>query len=361
MIVVLDDSLVSILHNDQNSIYGLESVLTSSWNGEHFFTSSFIVVNSLLKLPLSQKSKAVLQRLRQNIARHGGLPYPNSFVITITLGGAITKASPRRWIVPVSTFRNMTFPPSVVLGENMLDAKAYLAAALQARFKHKIPGHSRALPDAGGGSQTTTKLNGYLQHKNGFCFCITDGDYQEPQGAKSAVTTACQHAVTTTTWPSFATDFGARAIENIMPIDFIEEAYAPQPIPNEFHDFKRIHDVDVETTRYINTKEGLKNCDVTKMTNGSRKQLFWNSKLVKHGLHAKSLALTANPPQCTGNGCSGCSLIKGLGDGTLKRVVKYLETSSPNKLAQKVSLNSIWCEIGESVFHWTMSDKPILS
>ncbi len=361
MLVILEKSLAKIPPTDQSSISGLESVLTSSYNGEHFLISSFPVIQSLLKLPLSLKGKAVLQRIRNTTALHGHLPYPESFILEIVFQHQAERKSDRRWTIPVTDFKNKNFPPSVVLGENMLDAKAYSSAAKQARIKHGHTESCKPTPDAGGGSQTAVKLEGYLNLENGYCFCITDGDYKEPTGTQSAVTSACKKLVADNSWPAFSTDFHARSIENIIPFSLIEESYGPSPLPNNFHSFKKIYEEDCDTAKYIDAKSGLKYCGLTKLKVGSERYKFWLSKIEKHKLEQKFNEYIKNPPKCTNDKCESCSIIDGLGGGTLKQVVNYFDQTTDHKLAQHVPKTSIWCDIGLLIYHWTIADKPSFS
>lgn len=361
MLVILDRSLIDVTKTDHASIAGLESVLSTSYNGEHFLTSTFPVIHALLKLPLSIKGRAVLNRIRSNASLHGHLPYPGGFTIEIVSKGLATRKSNRMWSMPVTDFKNKPFPPSVILGENMLDAEAYFSAAQQARIKYGYSEICRAVPDAGGGSQTTVKLQGYLNHTNGYCFCVTDGDYREPTGSKSSVTSSCETLSVSAAWPTYSTDFHARSIENIIPIELLEDSYGQSPLPQVFHTYKKIYDFDNETGRYIDAKIGLRYCGILKMKNGSERHNFWISKIKKHNLEHRLTELTNNPPKCTDSKCSECSIISGLGGGTLKQVVDYFNKTTTQKLAQRVSINSLWCELGLNIYHWTFADKPVLS
>lgn len=361
MLVVLDPTLELISHEDVDAIAGLESVLVSSYNGDHFLTSSFTTARTLLRLPLSLKGQASLRRLRANISNHGHLPYDESFVIFITKGGEPQKSGPRKWQLPVTTFRNRPFPSSIVLGENMLDAEAYIFCAQQARAKHKIREHCRGFPDAGGGSQTSVKLRQYLHDENGFCFCITDGDYQEPRSPKSTVTSACESLARSSRWPAFATDFKARSVENILPLSLLEDSYEKALPPESLHKFKEVADADPETAIFIDAKVGMKFCSFKKMADGTSKKNFWETKFHKLGLKPRIDALLAEPPECAEDKCGKCTLIEGLGPSTLKQAVEYFKKNSQHRLAQRVNKESIWCDLGTSVFHWTMADKPELS
>ena len=359
--MILENSLMNINSSDASSIAGLESVLSASHNGEHCMTSSFVVIHALLKLPLSMKGRAVLQKIRSNISLHGHLPYPESFILEIVSHGVAIKLNGRRWSIPVTDFKNKPFPSSIVLGENMLDAEAYFSAAQQARIKYRYREVCKTIPDAGGGSQTAVKLQGYLKQGNGYCFCVTDGDYREPNGLKSAVTTSCEQLVNQNTWPAFATDFDARSIENIIPIELVEDSYGSAPLPQSFHDYKSIYNADKQTATYIDAKAGLKYCGVIKMNADSFRYKFWWAKIEKHKLEMRFDALSKNPPSCPYNDCAKCTIIGGLGGGTLKQVVKYFNENTSHKLAKRVSLNSTWCDLGAKLYHWTMADKPAFS
>lgn len=362
MLVVLDESLSSIAHDDFESLAGLESVLASSHNGEHFLTSSFTTIHSLLKLQLSARGHAVLQRLRSNISGHGHLPYPESFVMRIVSDGAeFVRKSNRNWEVPVTAFRNKVFPAAIVLGENMLDAEAYIFGSKQSRTKLKFKEKCKSIPDAGGGSQTAVKLEGYIRNTNGFCFCITDGDYRDPFGNQSAVTSMCQILAEASTWPVYSTDFRARSIENIIPLDLIEDSFDPNPIPKEFTEYRLIDNRDPETTKYLDAKVGLKYCAVLKLNSESPRFTFWRSKITRHNLEVRFNLLSENPPQCAEHSCSKCTLISGLGGGTLKQVVEYFRKQTPQATANRVDAASTWCHLGLNIFHWTMADRPVWS
>jgi hypothetical protein len=361
MLVVLDDSLSKLEKDDHAAIAGLENVLAASYNGEHFITTSFITARALLKLPLSLRGQAVLYRLKGSISGHGHLPYPESFVVRIIADGTPHRVSPRAWDLPINFFRKRQFPQSVVLGENMLDADAYIWGARQAKVKHKVKERCSMIPDAGGGSQTAVKLQNYLTNVNGFCFCVTDGDYRDPDSPKSDVSSLCEQSALASSWPAFATDFHARSIENIIPLDLIEDSFEDMPIPQEFHDFKKIASTDQDTTRYIDAKSGLKYCWVQKAKPNTSKHDFWTSKIAKHNLQQRADQLSKSPPKCDGEKCSKCILINGLGNGTLKRTVQYFKKNTSQKLAQRIEITSTWCDLGLSIFHWGMADKPELS
>lgn len=360
MLVILGETLKEILATDHAALSGLESILASSYNGEHLFTSSFPVVNYLIRLPLSNKGRAVLQRIRSGISQHGHLPYPDSFVIEIKKDGLKAQISKTKWLIPVTSFQNKAFPPSIILGENMLDAKAYYAAAQQARAKFKYHESCNTVPDAGGGSQTPVKLEAYLNSANGYCFCITDGDYTEPTASKSAVSSQCEGLLLANDWPAFATDFDGRSIENIIPLELIEDSFT-LPIPQHFHKFKIICDTDKDLKKYIDIKLGLKYCKLSKIKKDSPRFKFWWSRIKKHNLDDTFNALENNPPHCHEDNCRQCILIEGLGGGTLRQVVNHFSSTTAHKLSQRIDTNSTWCELGKKLYHWTISDKPLLS
>lgn len=356
----LDTSLSELLPSNLAALAGLESVLASSYNGEHFLTTSFNVVRSLLQLPLSQKSRAVLSRLRSNIAGHGAFPYPNSFSLNITLAGTLSKISSSAWSVPITLFSNKNFPPSVVLGENLLDSEAFFYGARQAAIKSGFKEFCNAIRDAGGGSQTAVKLESYLKANNGYCMCITDGDYRSPTYPKSAVSNACSSLVNGSNWPSFAMDFNARSIENILPLGIIEDAFGAATVPAAFHAYKSISNVDSDAARYLDVKAGLKFCSYKKIKAGSEQGIFWRAKLQKLNLTSKVEYYVANPPACVPENCTVCSIIDGVGSGTLKQVVLHFQKNTPHKVAERVDRNTTWYDIGVRIFHWTLADKPIL-
>lgn len=360
MLVELDESLTGLLPTNLSELAGLESVLASSYNGEHFLTTSFPVVRSLLKLPLSQKSIAVLNRLRTTISGHGRFPYSDSFTLKIVLTGSILRNDLSTWTLPVKTFSNRNFPQSVIIGENMLDSEAFFQGARQAAIKSGFKENCNAVRDAGGGSQTAVKLGGYLNATNGYCICITDGDYRCPSHPKSAVSKACSDLVTKSHWPSLAMDFHARSIENIIPIKIIEDAFGDQPIPPAFHTYKRVFYEDADAARYLDLKAGLRFCGLKKIAVGSDQEVFWRTKLQKLNFLEKVVTYEINPPPCTLENCPACSIIDGIGAGTLKQVVSHFQKISAHKAAERIETASIWYEIGVRVFHWTLADKPIL-
>jgi hypothetical protein len=360
MLVVLDSSLSEITPNDFAAISGLESILTSSYNGEHFLTCDFITVRNLIKLPLSIKGKAVLQRLRSEIFDHGHLPYPNSFVTRINLNGKANKTSVRTWELPISDFKNKSFPSSVVLGENMLDAAAFISSAKQARSKHRRKEHCAAIPDAGGGSQTAIKLSGHVNNHTGLCYCITDGDYREPSWPKSAVTLMCEKIAQSSATPMFATDFNARSIENIIPTTLILDSYEGNPVPTSLHRYLSTEENDPEICQFIDVKLGLKFCSIKKIPANSKSYNFWMKKLEERNLVKKFEELERNPPDCEKDGCANCILIDGLDAGVLKRSVDYFEKNSSPRLAQRIKEDSVWCTMGLSIYYWIMADKPAL-
>lgn len=360
MLVVLDESLSKIKATDQAEISGLESILTASHNGEHFLTSSFLTIRALLKLPLSLKGAAVLQRLRSEVSGHGHLPYPESFVININLDGPLGRTSDRTWSAPIVMFKNKAFPCSVVLGENMLDAEAFIHGAKQARSKHRHREQCDAIPDAGGGSQTAVKLSGHATKLTGFCFCVTDGDYLDPSSSKSSVTSLCESIAKSAAFPMYATDFKARSIENIIPTSIIQDSFEGSYIPDNVRLYCEIEADDKEIANFIDAKVGLKYCHIKKISPLSPKFQFWINKIKSRNLIEKFDFLDANPPKCQEGGCKNCVLIEGLGATTLKRTVEYFEKNTPQRLAQRVSAESTWCILGLSIYHWIMADKPAL-
>jgi hypothetical protein len=214
MIVLLDDSIGVLDAGDAQKIAGLEAILCSSFNGDHLVTGSFNILNAMLRLNLGPKSIAVLKRAQDKVAYFGGLIGPTSFVLNIVKTGQTVRISERKWQAPLDKFSNQTVPKSIVLGENKLDAEAYIFAAWHARAKLKLKGQFRLIPGAGGGSQIPVVLELYITHENGFCFCITDGDYSYPQEAASAVTKQCIDFSRVSAWPTVAQDIPGRSIEN---------------------------------------------------------------------------------------------------------------------------------------------------
>jgi hypothetical protein len=141
----------------------------------------------------------------------------------------------------------------------------------------------------------------------------------------------------------------------------VEDSYGSAPLPQSYHDYKAIYDADKLTARYIDAKAGLKYCRVLKMNAHSVRYKFWWSKIETHKLEMRFYTLSKNPPNCSVDNCASCTIIGGLGGGTLKQLVKYFNETTSQKQAQRVSVKSTWCDLGVKLYHWTMADKPAFS
>lgn len=357
MIVKLDDSIATIRNIDDIEKAGLETVLSSSFNGNQLIVGSFRTLDALCKLNLSDKSNAVLKRAREKTTYSGSLIKEDSFVLTIKKNGDFVRRSDRTWEISVEKFSNMAFPINVVLGENMLDAEAYIFAAHHAKAKLRLPHQIFARPAPGGGSQIPVAMSAFINYENGFCFCITDGDYSYPTKNATAVTNQCIALSQECSWPATATDIPVRSIENLIPLKIIDDVFTTN-LPDEFHLFQELAKADNEVAKYLDIKYGLRYCKLCDEPEGVKK-IFWNSKFQSNGYASaiNDFKLVENPDEdCK---CNTCPKLPSLGKNTLSRVVDFFKNTNSHKVAERMEKDSHWLKIGLDIYYFCLADDPI--
>ena len=249
-------------------------------------------------------------------------------------------------------------PPSIVLGENLLDAEAYIFGAKHAKAKKKLKDNCKMKPAPGGGSEISVALGAIIQHESGFCFCITDGDYCDPKTEQSLSTKRCLELANKTLWPTLALDIKAKSIENILPINILEDALIPFP-STAFYEFKRFATADRDIATYLNIKDGLKYCSISSEANESSRKTFWISKFNSLGFSDAIKKFAGSVTTCNDDKCNECPSIQGIGPKVLARVVDYFKKTTPYKIAERTDDESLWIDLGIEVYRWCLADDPI--
>lgn len=357
----LDDSLRQISDDHQQEIYGLELALLSIFQGEHALALSSGLGDELLKLPLSRHSVAAIKNSTRKSAEQISAWRQSPFKISITFNDKLVKKiSPSEWILPISLIAQNGMPKSLVLAEDLTDARLYKHSAEHHRILNNTAHKFSTQLLSGGGGSTPKILQHELQQRHFFIFCITDSDRNYPAAGANSTSKKCKENIVRSDWIGHHYALREREAENVLPKNLIEDTLSRPEHKETFEKYCILqnHKYTDAEWEYLDLKQG------TLLSKCCGAIDFWSraaKDACKRGVINEICLQDGSCCRAAGEEC-GCLIAPGMGEKFLEHTADYLDhqTSHSSALRVKTAGNSkSWLQIGASIFSWAAATEKI--
>ena len=369
MIIELSDDLLDDL-SDQD-LESIEVICQARRLGHHLLVGSDHLFLGLKKcMDLSKGARGILHKSGNRQRQKLGLIRATTRRVRVSragppVGGDVSDTS----VIDVrisDVFDIRTFAPSVVLGENQVDARLmvqmarYYATSKRSHIHQSIK--MSCEPTGGGGSTTAITFRNYRDTPR-FCICVLDTDRKAPcDGLGQTARRALNEFDSQKPWAVVIT-LKCREAENTLPTGIIERA-----VIRDWEKLDRVPDLELlndseigrQVRDYCSLKKGATLDWLLSLSSGPIAE-YWNRALP----WAKSLPRVREDcverAQCQRDGECECWLAPKFGEGVLGRCVDVLEEMTPQKVAESVcaSTRRHWLSVGGEVFNWVCGTESV--
>jgi len=357
----LDESIKSININSATEIAGLETLLHAVFRGEHALACSYLLGKHILGLRLSQQSIATLTSSITKSSEFNAIWEDSKFKILITKEGDQVKVnSQNRWSVPLKFIATKGMPRSLLLAENLTDAKLYKHAAEHYRILNRQHYKIHTELRGGGGADTPKILDHEILSQNHFIYCITDSDKSYPTAPTNSTSKQCTEKSARSKWVTFHHSMDEREAENIVPKTILEDVFEQPEHKETLIKFRKLKDCKFSPDEwcYLDLKLG------TPMEKSIISHDFWKDAVSKALTRGDIDATCYETRSCTSEDKESCKchIAIGMGEKFLEHTISYLESQSSHASAQRVKTaenRKFWLDTGESIFNWSAATERI--
>lgn len=369
MLIWLDESVLSAdLSLDVDACQGIGAIFDSVFRGEHYAIGSRKTLNTLAQSTfLSAATKAVISTVYSNLSTTGAIAESINTRLEITHGAGSEPVikSANVWVVPLRYVGINGLRKTVLLAENLLDARAFEHAAQHYQVSNQISGRICLEKILGGGSTTPDVLKNLVESEKRLCLCITDSDRFCPDDDMDLTAKKCRKIAKGKAAIANHIDLIVREIENAIPLVLLGEAVPPTHQKQWDWHVNRLIALHPEAHRYCDMKLGTTRRKIYSYPADSQRKVFWES--VENTL-TSSAALKQNYhvgecPKSPNEHCE-CYVTYGFGENLLSKMLEYLDSKSPHaseKQTRNDPLRELWMEIGKWVYEWACAPKPMRS
>ena len=366
MLIWIDSSVLTAdLSQDKNACSGITEIFSTAYRGEHFVLAARKTLASLAAdVNLAAVTKTTIARIESNLSILGNVESQIATRVDVTYGMATrpTKTAENRWEVPLSQIGIVGTKKSVLLTENLDDARAYEHAARQYQVSLRLGGYIALEKAAGGGSTTSEVFENLVQQENKWCLCITDTDRFCPEENMGPTSQKCNNIAQGTGIVAKHIDIKVRELENTIPLAFLEKAVPVTHSDLWAWHIKKLYSTRQEAHFYGDLKSGITIKKLISYEKGTPRRNFWESVLADLGPAPALDIACAEMPDCRKNNqcltpgepCS-CYIFPGFGEHLIDSVLSILGENSPHKSEERTRRDphrQIWMDIGRLVFEW---------
>jgi len=355
MIIQLDSSLLEVATLDLDGPGSVASMLellaVAQREGNHLVFAEIAVIEGLLAVSTnySQGVRSFLTRLINKFAQVAHLAYGVGVKLVIgnfeqseveLVGGV------RNIKYPVSQVNSNLLQKTIILVENLSDASFYAWLTEHVLSKGDYRYATLSMEGYPGGGNTTGEAydNIKVNHSR-LCLCIVDSDIRVP--GMSPGDTAKKIIASDKSMPNTRTAhhvIGACSIENLVPIDFFDKAWAQEPeLFSRLELYRGLYNEN--NWRYLQLKKEIKCFDI----NGeSAFAKYWRQILAVDEFHCER-----NGSVCESK--RDCKEIKlpALSSSPLNAAVSTLGSGYKEiAFALLPDINDAWNAIAREVFSW---------
>lgn len=367
MLFALHDSLLGELQKpevDHQLIELLEDLARYRQAGFHLITGSRRLLKAITNLSnLSRRSSDLYWFVLEELTQLGNVTTLLARRIEITDGYAtnvLTNSDgSRAFQIPYRKLQTLSvFNKTILLSENLVDAKIYAHIADAYIAMNRLSGIKLNFEKRGGGGSTIAgEYHEIQQNQERLCLCVVDSDRKTPNweiGSTAKNVTAkddsdillCEVAI-----------IEPRDIENFLPTSVLREIVQEA---SKLSMIEMLETIDAcpansDARYHLDIKKGITLGEVLHSPAQEEFHKYWKTVLTRYDF-SKNLACNVsancnNPKECT------CIIAAGLGDKIAEEFYnKFLNVSSSHKVVERVStvehLRSNWESIGRIIAAW---------
>jgi len=234
-----------------------------------------------------------------------------------------------------------------------MDAEIYLIAAAHYKKHNNINGLVHNLTTSGGGgNQIYPSFMNFVNRRETFCLSVTDTDKDYPGAESNLVSRSCKDLASERRWIATHLDVPARELENLLPINLVEDAIFDDggavDLHVRFNNVKSKIEGDVVAWLYCDLKMGTKYSWAYGNHGNHEKSSFWRTFL-----HSKNPAIHGCKNGCD-DGCD-CFMVDSLGERVAEKFLDFCKKISSHKQYERMKTSSNadqWLSVGKAVFDW---------
>ncbi|MFK5915649.1 MAG: hypothetical protein QM484_14885 [Woeseiaceae bacterium] len=362
MLLQLGNSIENIdLTRDRNSVYALDNILLSEFEGKNIVFAEQNIIDFLKNniILFSGRASAVVGRLDARYPEKASLA--NSIDAKVIIQSNINDVSHdgSKINVPLVLFEDRTLSDStVLLGENLDDAKIYKYSGEHYRILNHYQGTVLSLkPRGGGGSTTSDALEQIINSQNEMCLTIVDSDKHSPYCCYGDTAQACL-SLPTNEWVSKVFCLEGRMLENVLPIRHLRES-VPVELESNITEQEAIYSDAPDVYQYINIKNGTTFQWICKKTErDQRSREYWlyhiqSNESLRNRVDVDCLGSAS----CSNENACTCHIFTGLTNAAT-HYLTWLDRRSSHKSAETIKDCSNWLNIGKNVYEWCCAVEP---
>lgn len=349
------------LTQENESVYALDNILLSEFEGKNIVfaeknVTEFLKNNIAL---FSGRAGAVISRLSIRFPEKANLA--NSIDAKVIIQSNISNVSHdgSSINVPLVLFNNRTLSDSsVLLGENLDDAKIFKYSGEHYRILNHYQGTRLSLkPRGGGGSTTSDALEQIIYSQNEMCLTIVDSDKHSPSCCYGDTALACL-SLATNEWISKVICLEGRMLENVLPIRHLRES-VPFELEGNITEQEAIYSDAPDIYQYINIKNGTTFQWICKKTEKDHKSReYWVNQINSNAFLQNMINVDClESESCSNKNACACNIFTGLTNAA-SHYLTWLDGRSPHKSAETIKDCSNWLNIGKNVYEWCCAVEP---
>ena len=360
MLLELSDDILTEL--DEQERLALELIIHSRRLGYHLLWGSDDLFRHLpdVVTSLSESARATLRQAWARQVQKADLRDSVKCLVTISRAAeprARTLGEVTQVTLPLSHFRDLCTPAeSVVLGENVYDARLAIQMARYYQEAHGLLGAKlRYRADGGGGSTTAETFRGYRDDPR-FCICIVDSDAVAPDAPVGRTATGVMALKRQGKPWAQVVILPCRTAENMLCNRMLRIALGrKQEIVERVTELEVLGGVEIlrQVRDHCNIKKGTSLKWVYSLEEEVARRFWLRVVAMQHEVFALQRECTECEECLEPTHCQ-CWIIRGLHGKVLPRCVEAIEGMKPTEVSSALceATRPHWTHIGGVVFSW---------
>lgn len=366
MVIELADDLVTGVNGED--LATIELLLHSRRLGYHLLVGSDQVFNDLHELDLSPSGRAIVKRTQHRQVQKRGLREAVTFRVRVSSGreSCVIKTVGCTVInMRLADLRGFSsVAPTIVLGENVRDARLAEVMARVYALSHGMSQVKRCSSPLGGGGDTTGETFRGIRDETRLCICVVDSDRKDPLGGLGPTARKVVREVDHEKPWAYVIVTQCREAENQLSSKLVEIAVDDDVALSEM--VPALENLDsnspvAELRDYCDVRNGTLLEWVFSLPDGSTRE-FWMRRVGGCAILPLVKSGCVEGRRCCKLDACECWLVPGFGKGLLDRCLDAMDRMSTHKIAEGVcaSTRRHWDYIGSAVFSWTCGAEKVV-
>lgn len=369
MLFCLADSLVDGLASGDRAhdatVHALQELASARHDGCHaIYGSAFVLDAAASCIDLSAEARSVYRNIRTNLAPLKSLYDFVKRVVEIVLPSSRLEVRDegngrRVFKLPADLVTLPLLRPTVLMSENLIDARVYRDMTEAYLYRIRVRGGSRLRAETrgGGGSQIYAEYGSLKGSRESLCVCVVDSDRHYPDCKMGDTAAKVVAEDERQTWPlSELLVLPVHEVENLIPTAIYQEC--AQGNPQRTRAVQSLQAIEksqyAEHRFYLDIKNGLRLRDIVRVGEQHPYFLYW-APVAKNGREGE---VRGNPDcwcalECGETGDCACVVCDGFGD-ILEAVSACLHEMTAQKRAEALDdlVLRAWDQIAPVIASW---------